>query len=98
MEPGNAKFDQSIRRQIEINQARTPTERFLALWELLDAAREMAPSDPVAQERRRRALALRQQDREQWRAQIRRFTAAQRADASTGIWGALRAFSILSRR
>ena len=35
-------FKRSIARQIEINRARTPTERFLALCDLLDAARAMA--------------------------------------------------------
>lgn len=73
-------FDQSIREQIALNQARTPTERFMALCDLLDAARAMAPRDAAACERRRRAMAAREHQREQWRAQFRRFLAACGAD------------------
>ena len=64
---GSGLFQRSINRQIEINQARTPSERMAALCELLDAARELAPRDPEAQARRVRADAVRQHDREQWR-------------------------------
>jgi hypothetical protein len=78
-------FDRSILRQIEVNQARSPTERFLALCDLLDAVREMAPRDEAARERRLRALAVRQQERERWREQCRQFIAAQRAGTPTGI-------------
>ena len=78
-------FKRSIREQIAINQARTPTQRFEALCDLLDAAREMAPTGPEAQERRRRALAVREQNREQLRAFYRRHIASQRTDSSSGL-------------
>jgi hypothetical protein len=71
-------FDRSIRLQIELNQTRTPTQRFQALCELLDFARAMAPLDPASIERRRRALQARQREREEWRAQLRKLVAAQR--------------------
>ena len=74
-------FDRSIAEQIAINQARTPTERFRALCDLLDAARAMAPKGPEAEDRRRRAEAIRQQSKEQWRAELRKIVAAQRNDA-----------------
>jgi hypothetical protein len=45
-------FDRSIQEQIRINQARTPTERFLALCDLLDSLRAMAPMDPESVRRR----------------------------------------------
>ncbi|HEX4792965.1 MAG TPA: hypothetical protein VH370_04185 [Humisphaera sp.] len=77
---GGNGFDKSILRQIAINRARTPTERFLALCDLLDAARAMAPTDPAARERRMRARAARLQEKEQWRAEYRRLFAANRAD------------------
>jgi len=78
-------FDKAILRQIEVNQARTPTERFLALCDLLDLAREMAPKDAESVARRRRAIAARERDREAWRARYRQFIAQWRQDASTGI-------------
>ncbi|HXE55549.1 MAG TPA: hypothetical protein VN541_21175 [Tepidisphaeraceae bacterium] len=85
MQTASDIFDRSIRRQIELNKARSPSERFLALCELLDAVRAMAPRDAAARQRRLRALAARQLEREQWRAQCRRFLAAQRPDASAGV-------------
>jgi hypothetical protein len=72
-------------RQIELNQARSPTERLLALCDPLDAVRDMAPREAAARERRRRALAVRQQERERWREQCRQFIAAQRPGTPTGI-------------
>ena len=76
-------FDRNARRQvawqIELNQARTPTERFEALCDLLDTVRAMAPTDESALARRRRALLRREHDREQWRVQCRRLLAQQRA-------------------
>jgi hypothetical protein len=83
-EPGSG-FDESIRQQIAINQARTPTERFDALCDLLDAARAMAPRDPAARERRLRALAVREREREVWRERLRQIVAAQRADPPTSV-------------
>lgn len=71
-------FDLSIGRQMSLNKARSPTERFCALCDLLDVARAMAPRDPAACERRRRALAARERDREQLRAHFRRLLAAGR--------------------
>lgn len=76
----DAAFERSIRQQIEINRARTPTQRFLAMCDLLDVARAMAPKGPEARQRRLRARALRERDREQLRAELRRLIAAQRAD------------------
>ena len=60
----NTLFDRSVRRQISLNKARTPTARFRALCELLDAVRAMAPDDPEARERRCRLLAARQRSEE----------------------------------
>lgn len=81
----SSHFEQSILSQIALNRARTPTQRFLAMCELLDAARAMAPADEAARERRRRAMMARQRDREEWHAQCRRFAAAQRRGDTTGI-------------
>ena len=78
-------FERSIGRQISLNSARTPTERLNALCDLLDAARAMAPRGPEAQERRHRALAARERNREQLRAQFRRFLAARRTDAAASV-------------
>jgi hypothetical protein len=79
------KFDEAIRRQIALNRARTPDQRFEALCELLDVAREMAPRDAAARDRRLRALESRARDREKWRAICRQFHAAQRASAKPGV-------------
>jgi hypothetical protein len=81
----DAAFERSIRQQIEINRARTPTQRFLAMCDLLDAARAMAPKDAEARQRRLRARAVRERDREQFRAELRRLIAAQRADDPQGV-------------
>ncbi len=72
-------FDRSIREQIARHRARTPTERMAALCSLLDAARAMAPTDPEARQRRLRALAAREHERELLRAHIRQLIADQRA-------------------
>ncbi len=81
MLPANTVFERSIARQIELNRSRTPSERFEALCDLLDAVRAMAPDDPEARARRRRALLARQHEREQWRAEFRRHLARQRPGA-----------------
>lgn len=81
----NALFEESILRQIAINRSRTPTERFLALCELLEAARAMAPTDAEARERQQRVQAAREQEREQWRAEYRRLFAANRAEPTSGL-------------
>ena len=78
-------FDRSIREQIEINQARTPTERFDAFCDLLDAARSMAPMDEAARQRRLRVLAARRQERELRHDQWRRLFAAHRAATAQGV-------------
>ena len=85
MAPGNHTFERSIHRQISLNRARTATERLNALCDLLDAARAMAPRGPDARQRRHRALAARERDREQSRARIRQLLAAHRADVPTGV-------------
>ena len=84
MIPAKSVFQRSVDQQIAINQARTPSQRFSALCELLDAAGAMAPGGLEAEERRRRAAAARQLEREQWRVQCRRFLAAQRTGAQAG--------------
>jgi hypothetical protein len=61
---GGTAFERSIDRQITLNRARTPSQRFEALCDLLDTARAMAPADDQAILRRRRALAARERDRE----------------------------------
>jgi hypothetical protein len=85
MGTGINAMERSIRRQIALNQKRTPTERFNALCDLLDVARAMAPTGPEARERRLRALAVHQRDREQLRDFCRRCLAEQRAAASPGV-------------
>ncbi|HWL92787.1 MAG TPA: hypothetical protein VNT79_04570 [Phycisphaerae bacterium] len=85
MLPEADAFTRSIQEQIRVNQARTPTERFLALCDLLDAARAMAPRGPEARERRRRALLARQQDRENLREFCRRLVAAGATNAGAGV-------------
>src|SRR4051812_30229523 len=67
-----AKFEESVRCQIELNRKRTPEQRFLALCALLDSARAMAPTDQASRHRRLRVSAHRQIQREQWRAEYRR--------------------------
>jgi hypothetical protein len=85
MNAGDEGFEQSVRRQIALNQARSPSERMLALGELLDAVRAMAPTGPDARERRKRAHAARELERERWRAECRRLVAAQQSDASQSV-------------
>lgn len=77
-------FQRSIKEQIALNQARTPSQRFEALCDLLDFARAIAPTGPEAQERRQRVEAARQLDREQWRVRCRQFLASQRSDPEAG--------------
>ncbi len=84
MLPSAKIFQRSIDQQIAINRARSSSERFEALCELLDAARALAPTGAEAQERRQLAEASRQLDREKWRVKCRQFLATQRADAWTG--------------
>ena len=81
MLPPSELFERSVLEQIRINQARTPTERFQALCDLLDAARAMAPKTPEARERRRRVLAAREQEKEKLREFLRRHIAAGRSDS-----------------
>ena len=83
--PPQSIFERSVREQIAANRARTPTERFLALCDMLDAMRAMAPRTPEAAQRRLRALAVREQEREQFHAQCRRWAAAERASSSAGV-------------
>jgi hypothetical protein len=80
-----APFRRSVAQQIALNRLRTPTERFEALCDLLDVVRAMAPSSDDARERRRKALAIRQHEREQWREQCRRFAAANWGGATAGV-------------
>jgi hypothetical protein len=87
VQPNTAAFDRSILEQLRINRARTPDQRLDALCSLLDAARAMASQDSEARERRRRALAARQRDREQFRAYYRRLIAAHRTSDRTGVAG-----------
>jgi hypothetical protein len=85
MLPGERIFLRGVREQFEINRARTPTQRMLALGELLDAARAMAPQTAEAREARRRALAGRGREREELRAFCRRHIALQRGEPSSGV-------------
>jgi hypothetical protein len=78
--PTDEDFQQSIRRQIAINRARTPTQRFLAMCDLLDAARAMAPTDEASRQRRLRAKAAREREKEKWRAEYRRLAALNLGD------------------
>jgi hypothetical protein len=78
-------FWRSIRQQIAANQARTPSERMHALFDLLDTARAMAPRDPESCERRRRAQAVRNREREEARARIRQLIASRRVDPESGF-------------
>jgi hypothetical protein len=80
-----ASFQRNVEQQIALNRSRTPTQRFEALCDLLDAARAMAPTDADARERRRKALAARQREREQWREQCRRLAAATRGGDAAGV-------------
>lgn len=75
-------FDRGILQQVRINQARTPTGRFLAFCALLDAARAVAPADPEARDRRKQALRIRHLEREQLREQHRRLYSASGRDVS----------------
>jgi hypothetical protein len=85
MLPDLSTFRRSIREQIAINQARTPTERFLALCDLLDTIRAMAPQTPEARQARRQAMARRQQAHEELREFCRRHIALERARAAGGV-------------
>lgn len=89
--PTKDAFRASALEQIRINQARTPTERFLALCALLDFANAIAPRTPEADARRHRALAARERDREEMREHFRRLIAAQRGAAADGVCYADRA-------
>jgi hypothetical protein len=71
-------FRQSIRQQIAINRARTPTQRFEAFLELMEATRAMMPMDPAAIERRRRAQKRRDREREEFREFCKRLAEAER--------------------
>lgn len=85
MSPSDVDFQKSIRRQIALNRSRTPTERFLALCDLLEAARQMAPMDPASCERRRRVEAARQKERERWHAEYKQFIAAHQSGAAPRV-------------
>ena len=84
MVAGNNAFERSVSRQISLHKARTPTERLNVLCDLLDVVRAMAPSGPDARERRHRALAVRERDREELRAHCGRLLTARRSDAPEG--------------
>lgn len=81
----NMGFDQSVQRQIAINRRLSATGRMLALRDLLDAARALAPTGHEARERRLRALAEHIRERERWREQYRRLSSSQRTDAASSI-------------
>ncbi|MFQ5411226.1 MAG: hypothetical protein ACE5EC_02975 [Phycisphaerae bacterium] len=85
MVAGHNSFEESISRQISLNRARSPTDRLIALCDLLDAARALAPRDPAACERRRRAQAARAQNQEEMRAHFRRILATQREDTAGSV-------------
>lgn len=78
-------FERSVRQQFLVNRARTPTERMMAVCDLLDVVRAMAPDGPEARERRRRVMVLRQQEKERWRAINRQLLATGRLEPATGV-------------
>lgn len=82
MLPSDQRFKRSVRRQVEINQLRTPTERFQAMLDLLDLADAMQAQDPASRERRRRE---KKKERERHREQLKRFLAAHRIDRSSRV-------------
>lgn len=79
-----AALRRSVLEQIRINQARTPTERLLALCDLLEAARALAPDDEAARERQRRLAEERARERERFVEFLRQHIAAQRTAAVDG--------------
>jgi hypothetical protein len=85
MLPDESVFARGVREQFEINRARTPTQRLLALCELLDAARAMAPRTAEARAARRRALAARAREREELRDFCRRHVASGGAEPDSGV-------------
>lgn len=72
----------SIREKVAINQQRTPTERFLAMCDLMDFIRATARMDPKSIERRRRKRLARDEQRKRDHAAIRAIVARTRAEAS----------------
>ena len=78
-------FTRSIKMQIELNRARTPTQRFEALCDLLESLRAMAPRDLDAIQRRKRISEMRERDREKSHAEWRRLYATQRTDTADGV-------------
>lgn len=83
--PTDRDFNRSIAEQIAINRAGTPTERFDALCELLDAARAMAPQDPESRERRARVMAARQRELDERHAEYRRLYIANHPDREPSV-------------
>ena len=85
MEPGVPAFNRTMREQVAANRARTPAERFRALWDLLDSAAALAPTGERGLRQRARALALRDREREQMRAHLRQLIATGRAASPPGL-------------
>jgi hypothetical protein len=85
MVPDRTIFDRSVREQIARNLRRTPTERFRAFCDLLDAARALAPTGVRGREQRARAHALRQRDLEQMRANLRHLIDTGRVNPPAGV-------------
>jgi hypothetical protein len=80
-----AAFRRSVSQQMRQNRLRTPDARFLALCELLETARAMAPKDPASVERRRKAQKRRDREREQFREFCRGLVTAGRDGISPGV-------------
>jgi hypothetical protein len=80
MEPPGDHFQRSIREQIAINRARTPTERLLEASRLLDEEYEAAKHDPEIRARIDRRLAEAERGREEFRAHLKRMMATGFAD------------------
>ena len=78
-------FRQSVRKQIAAHRSLTPTQRLLALCDLLDSLRAMTPDTPEAIERRTRVMAARQKQQEQFRARWRHWAAAERAGSAESL-------------
>lgn len=74
-----SELNLSIPEQVKINQARTPTERFLAMCDLLDYMCAKEALDPEFAEQQRALRATRAREKEEMRAYFRQIIAERRA-------------------
>lgn len=85
MLPDPSQFERSVREQIAINRARTPTERMQAFWDLMDSAAALAPGGERGRMLRARSAALRERDRELMRDHFRHLLATGFAAPPPGL-------------